>query len=108
MEEPAWLAEELAAAPDPNSVITEMGLAAKSEICDKTLDMFVSAYGAEAGNLALKVMSVGGMYIGGGIGPRAGSRAGGGGAGATRARWQNHSVFRRSRVIVSITFPLPS
>ena len=70
VDEPAWLAEKLAAAGDPNAVITEMGLAAKSEICEKTLDMFVSAYGAEAGNLALKVLSVGGMYVGGGIAPR--------------------------------------
>ena len=70
MEEPVWLAEQIAEAGDPNSVITEVGLAAKSEICEKTLDMFVSAYGAEAGNLALKVLSVGGLYIGGGIGPR--------------------------------------
>jgi glucokinase len=32
--------------------------------------MFVSAYGAEAGNLALKVLSAGGVYVGGGIAPR--------------------------------------
>jgi glucokinase len=70
MEEPAWLAEQIAEADDPNSVITQTGLSAKAEICEKTLDMFVSAYGAEAGNLALKVLSVGGLYIGGGIGPR--------------------------------------
>jgi glucokinase len=70
VEEPAWLAERIAAAADPNTVITELALAAKSEICEKTLDMFVSAYGAEAGNLALKVLSVGGIYIGGGIAPR--------------------------------------
>jgi len=70
LEEPAWLAEKIAEAQDPNSVITEMGLAAKSEICEKTLDMFVSVYGAEAGNLALKVLSVGGLYVGGGIAPR--------------------------------------
>jgi glucokinase len=70
MEEPAWLAERIAAVPDPNSVITELALAAKSEICEKALDMFVSAYGAEAGNLALKVLSVGGLYVGGGIAPR--------------------------------------
>ena len=70
MEEPAWLSEKFAAAGDPNSVITEMGLSAKSEICEKALDMFVSAYGAEAGNLALKVLSVGGLYVGGGIAPR--------------------------------------
>jgi len=70
MEEPAWLTEKLAAAHDVNSVITEMALSAKSEICEKALDMFVSAYGAEAGNLALKVLSVGGLYVGGGIAPR--------------------------------------
>ncbi len=70
VDEPAWLAARIAAVPDPNSVITEMALAAKSEICEKALDMFVSAYGAEAGNLALKVLSVGGLYVGGGIAPR--------------------------------------
>jgi glucokinase len=70
VEEPVWLAEKMANAHDPNSVITEMGLSAKSELCAKTLDMFVSAYGAEAGNLALKVLSVGGLYMGGGIAPR--------------------------------------
>jgi glucokinase len=70
MEEPKWLAERIAAVPDPNTVITELALAAKSEICEKALDMFVSAYGAEAGNLALKVLSVGGLYVGGGIAPR--------------------------------------
>jgi glucokinase len=70
MEEPAWLAAKLAEVHDPNSVITEMALSAKSEICEKALDMFVSAYGAEAGNLALKVLSVGGLYVGGGIAPR--------------------------------------
>jgi glucokinase len=35
-----------------------------------TLDMFIAILGAEAGNLALKVLATGGMYIGGGIAPR--------------------------------------
>jgi len=69
VDEPAWLAERVAA-EDPNVVITELALKAKSEICEKALDMFVSAYGAEAGNLALKILSVGGLYVGGGIAPR--------------------------------------
>ena len=69
MEEPAWLAKRIAT-EDPNAVITELALAAKSEICKKAMDMLVSAYGAEAGNLALKVLSVGGLYVGGGIAPR--------------------------------------
>lgn len=70
MEVPSWLAEQIGSAHDCNSVITEMALTGKSEICVRTLDMFVSAYGAEAGNLALKILSVGGLYIGGGIAPR--------------------------------------
>jgi glucokinase len=70
MDEPKWLADDIAAVDDPNRVITEMALSAKSEICAKTLDMVVSIYGAEAGNLALKVLSVGGMYVGGGIAPK--------------------------------------
>jgi len=69
VDEPAWLAERIAS-EDPNAVITELALAAKSEICEKAMDMFVSAYGAEAGNLALKILSVGGLYVGGGIAPR--------------------------------------
>ncbi len=69
LEEPVWLAQRMMT-EDPNAVITELALKAKSELCEKALDMFVSAYGAEAGNLALKILSVGGLYVGGGIAPR--------------------------------------
>jgi glucokinase len=69
LEEPAWLAERMAS-EDPNAVITELAMAARSEICEKATDIFVSAYGAEAGNLALKVLALGGLYVGGGIAPR--------------------------------------
>ena len=69
LEEPPWLAERMAA-EDPNAVITELAMAARSEICEKATDMFVSAYGAEAGNLALKILALGGLYVGGGIAPR--------------------------------------
>jgi glucokinase len=69
VDEPAWLAERMAT-EDRNAVITELAMAARSEICEKATDMFVSAYGAEAGNLALKILSVGGLYVGGGIAPR--------------------------------------
>jgi glucokinase len=70
MEEPPWLTERIAQQEDPNTVITELALSARSEICEKTLDIYISAYGAEAANLALTVMSVGGLYVGGGIAPR--------------------------------------
>jgi glucokinase len=38
--------------------------------CTRTLECFVSAYGASAGNLALTVLSTGGLYLGGGIAPQ--------------------------------------
>jgi glucokinase len=69
MEEPAWLRERMAA-EDPNAVIGECADAGSSELCSDTMTMFASAYGAEAGNVALKVLAVGGMYLGGGIAPK--------------------------------------
>ena len=38
--------------------------------CVETLDLFIDAYGAEAGNLALRSVSTGGLYVGGGIAPK--------------------------------------
>ncbi len=55
---------------DPNAVIGELGESGKDELCTRALDIFVSVYGAEAGNLALKVFATGGMFIGGGIAPK--------------------------------------
>jgi glucokinase len=69
MEEPAWLRERLQQ-EDPNAVIGECGENGSSEICAETLKIFSAAYGAESGNIALKVLAVGGMYLGGGIAPK--------------------------------------
>jgi len=80
-EEPPWLAEKLGeaessmqvvttGAADPGAIISEAALARQSELCVKALDLFVSVYGAEAGNLALKFVAVGGVYVGGGIAPK--------------------------------------
>ncbi len=55
---------------DPNAVIGKLGESGDDELCTKVLDMFVTIYGAEAGNLALKVLAHGGVYIGGGIAPK--------------------------------------
>lgn len=66
-EEPQWLKQELEHAADPVAVISEHALHATSEICEAALDIFVGAYGSEAGNLALRLMAVGGIYISGGI-----------------------------------------
>jgi glucokinase len=68
--EPAWLTEKLKAGGDPNLVIGPAAVEGRDPLCVATLDLFTAVYGAEAGNLGLKVLSVGGVYIGGGIAPR--------------------------------------
>jgi glucokinase len=68
-EEPSGLSEELARHPGP-AVIVQHALDGRSALCLEAVDVFVSIYGAEAGNLALKVMARGGVWIGGGIAPR--------------------------------------
>lgn len=69
-EEPAWLRDELSRAADPAMVISHVGMNGKAAICEQTLDIFVSLYGAEAGNLALKLLATGGVYLSGGIAAR--------------------------------------
>ena len=68
--EPPWLAERLKGAGDPNEVLGPVAREGRDPLCAATLDLFTSIYGAEAGNLALKILAVGGVYVGGGIGPR--------------------------------------
>ncbi len=51
-------------------VITEAALKKSCKACMRTLTWFVSLYGGEAGNLALKFLALGGVYIGGGIAPK--------------------------------------
>ena len=68
-EEPAWLTEEVRR-KDPAAVISALAVEEKSELCIQALDLFVSLYGSETGNLALKTMATGGVYIGGGIAPK--------------------------------------
>jgi glucokinase len=73
--EPPEFAAALASAPDPTPVIVQAALEDPANaLCAATLDLFVSILGAEAGNLALKVLATGGLYLGGGIPPRIGSR----------------------------------
>jgi len=55
---------------DANAAVTRWGLENKDPACTHALDIFVSVYGAEAGNVALKFMATGGIYLGGGIAPR--------------------------------------
>jgi glucokinase len=72
MEELPQVAQALATAGDPTPVIVGAALDSEkpSPLCRQTLDTFVSILGAEAGNLALKLLATGGIYLGGGIPPR--------------------------------------
>jgi glucokinase len=71
-DEPDWFASALATAHDPTPVIINNALDPKRQcpLCRATLETFVSILGAEAGNLALKTLATGGVYLGGGIPPR--------------------------------------
>ena len=70
MPEPAPLAEKFASGEDPGAVISQAALAQEYEICVQALHSFVTIYGAEAGNLALRAKAVRGLYVGGGIAPK--------------------------------------
>jgi glucokinase len=67
--EPAGVAERLGAG-DPAAAISRAALAGESPACEAAMDVFASAYGAEAGNLALRAVATGGVYLGGGIAPK--------------------------------------
>jgi glucokinase len=70
--EPPEFAERLASTSDRTPLITEAAQmdAAANPLCAAALQMFIAILGAEAGNLALKVLATGGVYLAGGIPPR--------------------------------------
>jgi glucokinase len=55
---------------DPAASIAQCALAGNAPLCEQSLELFMSLYGAEAGNLALKMMAVAGVYVAGGIAPK--------------------------------------
>ncbi|MBD2445832.1 glucokinase [Nostoc sp. FACHB-152] len=55
---------------DPGAAIGKAAVQKSDRLCEQTLQLFVDAYGAEAGNLALKLLPYGGLYIAGGIAPK--------------------------------------
>jgi glucokinase len=67
--EPAWLSERFAK-EDASAVVSEAALEHRDPECEHALEMFADIYGGEAGNLALKVLAIGGVYLSGGIAPK--------------------------------------
>jgi glucokinase len=67
--EPQWLRDEIAAG-DPGAAISKAAVSAKAPLAEQALDLWISIYGAEAGNMALKVLALGGIFLAGGIAPK--------------------------------------
>lgn len=67
--EPHWL-RRMIEQNDPAVVISEIAHQKKNKLCETALEIFTSVYGAAAGNLALHIMAIGGIYLGGGIAPK--------------------------------------
>ena len=68
-EEPQWLRDEIAAG-DPGAAISKAAVGGKAPLAEQALDLWISIYGAEAGNMALKVLASGGVFLAGGIAPK--------------------------------------
>ena len=64
-EEPDWLREQMKATHDAAPLISQLAHEGKAPICDLTMSLFVSVFGAETGNCALRYMSTGGIFVGG-------------------------------------------
>lgn len=69
-KEEAFEVKEQMKQQDPAQVIYEYALSKKCEMCEKAVRKFLSIYGSESGNVALKFLALGGIYIGGGIAPK--------------------------------------
>jgi len=78
LDEPGWLRARIAEG-DPSAAVSAAALEGRDPVCGQALDVFVGIYGAEAGNLALKGLTVGGVFVGGGIAPKIRSRLADGG-----------------------------
>lgn len=66
-QEPDWLRAELSQAADATPIIVRAGVENRAEICAAALDLFAEILGSEAGNMALKILAAGGIYLAGGM-----------------------------------------
>src|SRR5437899_265276 len=66
---PGWLSAEMKVM-DPAAAISAAAMDAKCPMSEQAMDIFVSIFGAEAGNLGLKIKATGGVFLAGGIAPK--------------------------------------
>jgi glucokinase len=66
---PQWLSEQMQSS-DPAAAISQAAMNGSCPLCEQAIDIFVSVYAAEAGNLVLKIMATGGVFLAGGIAPK--------------------------------------
>jgi len=66
---PQWLADQIQNS-DPAAAISQAAMNGSCPLCEQAVEIFVAVYAAEAGNLALKMMATGGVFLGGGIAPK--------------------------------------
>jgi glucokinase len=66
---PDWLAAEMVES-DAAAAISQAAMSGQCSICERALEIFVSVFGAEAGNLALKLKATAGVFVAGGIAPK--------------------------------------
>lgn len=67
VREPKEALSKVARAPDPNVAVVELATAGRSAAARRAIDLWCSVYGAEAGNLALKGLASGGVFLAGGV-----------------------------------------
>ncbi len=106
--EPTWLTD-LVRNGDPAAVISEVALAGGHPLCATALDLFISVYGSEAGNLALKAFAVGGVFVGGGIAPKIRAKLTDGtflAAFADKGRYRDLMVSTPVRLVLNPRAPL--
>jgi glucokinase len=101
---PAAPVQARLAREDPSAVIGELGVAGGCPVCVEAVDLFVSLYGSQAGNLGLTLLAVGGVYVGGGIVTKLLPKiAAGGFLQAFRDKEPHQALMRRMPLAVILT-----
>jgi glucokinase len=106
-DEPAALRDRLRAGCAPE-IVSTAGLSGEFPICARALELFVSIYGSEAGNLALKGLTLGGVFVGGGIAPKILPKMTDGAfVRSFRAKGRRSDVLSQMRVAVALNTKAP-